>query len=233
MTSFGATIVAAAVWGLLGGFAHCIGMCGIFVLACNGSGDEDWKQSFPRQMTFHAGRLLSLCVLGAIAGAAGEAAGSLASNAHVQARIVLLFGMAMILVSAGVSGVVPALRIREPDVLSLAGGRPRRWYATALRSRHWSRQWLIGVFVGLLPCGLTYAFLIPAAAVGSSVKGLLVMMTFGVGTIPGLLALGLAGAAVGGRIMSTPRARVMITRLSGLTLLVLGLLFVVRGWAGR
>jgi hypothetical protein len=62
------------------------------------------------------------------------------------------------------------------------------------------RSWVQAVGVGLvwawLPCGLVYSVLILALGTGSPVQGALVMLAFGLGTLPNLLGIGLlAGAA--------------------------------------
>ena len=54
--------------------------------------------------------------------------------------------------------------------------------------------WLLGVVWGWLPCGLVYSVLVWALSAGSAVGGGLLMASFGVGTLPTLLALGAAAA---------------------------------------
>jgi len=49
---------------------------------------------------------------------------------------------------------------------------------------------LIGLLNGLLPCGFVYFFAITAASTGSSLYGALVMLIFGLSTIPALFSLG-------------------------------------------
>jgi len=45
---------------------------------------------------------------------------------------------------------------------------------------------------GLLPCGLVYSVLLTASAAGSAVSGALVMLAFGLGTLPSMLGMSLA-----------------------------------------
>jgi uncharacterized protein len=51
-----------------------------------------------------------------------------------------------------------------------------------------------GAVWGWVPCGLVYGMLVPAIASGSALKGALVMAAFGLGTLPSLLAAGVAAA---------------------------------------
>jgi sulfite exporter TauE/SafE len=53
----------------------------------------------------------------------------------------------------------------------------------------------LGVVLGLLPCGFLYAALVAAAATGSALAGALAMASFALGTVPGLVALGVLGGA--------------------------------------
>jgi sulfite exporter TauE/SafE len=75
-----------------------------------------------------------------------------------------------------------------------------------------------GLVMGLLPCGLVYGVLIAAATGGSSLRGGLMMLAFGLGTLPALLAYGQVATALGA-IANTVFLRVMggIVALIGLT----------------
>jgi len=64
--------------------------------------------------------------------------------------------------------------------------RPAGWRAAGL-----------GVLLGFLPCGLLYAALAVAAGTGGAIPGALAMLSFGFGTVPLLVAIGIAGEAAG------------------------------------
>jgi hypothetical protein len=49
-----------------------------------------------------------------------------------------------------------------------------------------------GMIWGWLPCGLVYSVLIWSLSAGSAVQGLLLMLAFGLGTLPNLLLMGTA-----------------------------------------
>ena len=72
----------------------------------------------------------------------------------------------------------------------------RRLAAGANRSRP-GGGFLLGAALGFLPCGLLYAAIAAAAAAGSAAAGALAMVAFGCGTVPGLVAVGVAGQAAG------------------------------------
>jgi sulfite exporter TauE/SafE len=57
-----------------------------------------------------------------------------------------------------------------------------------------------GALWGWLPCGMVYSVLVTAMLAGSAFGGALVMLAFGLGTLPMLLGLGLLGARLRDRL---------------------------------
>ena len=220
--------------GLTGGFSHCIGMCGIFVLSTAAvstgkSNAADYLSALWRQSLFHGGRLISLILLGAIAGSLGSLAGFRGHVPSIQACLSMVAGAVLGVLALGQLGVAPALRLPEPDILGSGHGRGRKLYSDVLRGRAWFRPFLLGLLIGLLPCGLTYYIVIYAIGLGSITRGMLSMAAFCVGTIPGLLTLGMLAEAAPSFIRS-PELRAGMSRLSGIILLVMAVLLVQRGW---
>ena len=74
-------------------------------------------------------------------------------------------------------------------------------------------RWDLGALWGWLPCGLVYSVLLTALASGSAPRGALIMLAFGLGTLPNLLAIGLFWESVKGWVQS-PRVR-LIGRAAG------------------
>ena len=56
------------------------------------------------------------------------------------------------------------------------------------------RGYLLGVSLGFLPCGLVYAAIMIVASTGEVLLALVGMVIFSVGTIPGLLLVGLGAS---------------------------------------
>jgi hypothetical protein len=194
-------LVSAWLAGLLGG-AHCVAMCGGFIAALAAprepSGAAPLRSSATLvawQVPYHGGRIASYALVGAAFGAVGglalAAPGllSLQRGLYVVANVFLL-ALAFAIVGgsahtgwlqragAGLfSRILPAVRsLRARD------GVPARIG--------------LGLVWGLVPCGLTYSVLPLALFAGSALDGAAVMLAFGVGTLPGLLAVGwMAGRA--------------------------------------
>jgi sulfite exporter TauE/SafE len=209
-------------------------MCGIFVLSCSGetNGLDGKPRPAPhrleRHLAFHLGRLVALSALGALAGAIGSLAGFAAHYARTQAIVSIAAGVVMALLALGYVGLIPKFKIPEVDVMGAGGGWGRRIFIRTLRSRAVFRPLFLGALVGFLPCMLTYTVLIPAAATLSAEKGLLVMLFFGLGTVPGLLTLGLL-SNLASNLFKGNRFRIAMTRVSAVVMLLMAVVFICRG----
>lgn len=194
--------VGLALAGLAGSPLHCAPMCGGFVLGqvadrmarIEVQGMCEWRRvSAGALVPYHLGRITTYAGLGAVAAWGG---GWLAQLPWVGA---LLLGIAALL------------------FLAVALRRLGRWLpapsgALTIRISAWLRApaaridrtrpmggYLLGVLLGFLPCGFLYAALAAAAATGSPLAGALGMAAFGAGTVPALIAIGVAGHAAGQR----------------------------------
>jgi sulfite exporter TauE/SafE len=86
-----------------------------------------------------------------------------------------------------------------------------------------------GVLNGFLPCPLVYAFAVQAAASGGALPGLAVMLAFGLGTFPAMLAMASAGAWVRAGPVGVARWRLQGVRAAGAFIVALGLITLARG----
>ena len=108
-------------------------------------------------------------------------------------------------------------------VFEKAGGA--LWHHLQPLSKHFlplttlPRALALGMVWGWLPCGLVYSVLVTALSTGSAVQGGLLMMAFGLGTLPTLLAMGMAAV----RLKSLLQ-KIWVRRFSGLLVLGFGLL---------
>ncbi len=205
-------------------------MCGLFVLSAAKLDEPTLAGRLRKQALFQLGRLGSLALLGAAAGAVGSLVGFAARFARLQGELGLAFGAALALLALGYLGILPWLRLPEPDLFGAGGGRGRKLMARVMRGNHeWHQPLALGTFVGLLPCGLTYSILIGAAATAHWWTGVLVMLVFGLGTVPGLISLGMAGHLLKNVLQNT-RFRVAMTRAGAVVLFGAGVLLIWRGW---
>jgi uncharacterized protein len=170
-------IMAAALAGLMA-TPHCAGMCGGFATAC----------ARPRAglAAWHAGRLTTYALLGAVAGTFGRI---LPGPAWLPA---VLSGALLVWFAAILAGVVPQPSARIPGLGPVGPLLGRRPSAPA--------RFLFGTVTGLLPCGMVYAALSIAMAAAHPVHSAAAMLAFGAATLPGLtvLSLGVQRFAVRG-----------------------------------
>ena len=199
-------------------------MCGGFVCAL-GADPRRRLATLRRHLLYNGGRITTYCFLGALAGFLGAALiihyQSGANPVIVSQRLLaLLAGTLMIVAGLSLLGYFNRWQALGPGI----GG----WfYAGLLRDLLKipgpATPLAFGVFNGMLPCPLVYAFVAQAAASGGPLPGLLLMLFFGLGTFPAMLLV----AAIGSRLNSNWRLRGV--RLAGLFIVGFGLITLLRG----
>jgi len=194
------------VTGFLSG-VHCLGMCGGIVGAFSGLGAAApvsvqprraslWREA-ARQLAFNSGRVASYTIAGAAAGALGGAGAAMTGALSWQVALYVLANVMLILVGLYLAGA--SAWVARVEVL----GAPlwRRLQPLAARllpARSLPQSVAAGLVWGWIPCGLVYAALAVAVLAGSAERGALAMAAFGLGTLPNLLAAGLAAARLRG-----------------------------------
>lgn len=197
---------------------HCSQMCGPIVLSYSLSG----RGTPASHLLYNAGRLCTYMLLGAAAGAAGNAVGLLGRLAGYERTAALLAGALMIIAGVLMSGLLPKsglVRIEKIGVTGLFRKSLGRLFA----SQRASSRFALGLVMGFLPCGLLYAAVLQAVASGSAVGGALSMAAFAAGTSVSLLALGLFSTTIGSRLGRWNLA------LAGLSVVLMGATLVWRG----
>jgi sulfite exporter TauE/SafE len=184
--------LAAFLVALLGG-VHCVGMCGGIVgaltLGLAAPTKRRFLNSLPFLLAYNIGRISSYTLAGVLAGGVGAWAANLASVHHGQQVLQLVAGMFLVSL-----GLYLADWWRGLAQLEQAGGllwrRIEPLGRRLLPIRTVGQAWIVGLVWGWLPCGLVYSVLIWAISAGSSLQGGLLMLSFGLGTLPMLLAMG-------------------------------------------
>jgi sulfite exporter TauE/SafE len=206
---------SAFLLGLLGSL-HCVGMCGPLVLAMPG-GLERGARSWLGRGVYHLGRALTYGVLGLLLGTFGQ---GLRGAGWQQGLSILAGGVVLALAWPHRRATATA----EPGTGLRILVRLRRAWAGLLNRPGWAARFALGALNGLLPCGLTYAALAAAALAGTPFTGFLFMVVFGLATTPALLAV--AGVPA----LLRPAWRAPLARVAPAASLLLGSLFVLRGF---
>lgn len=172
----------------LAGSGHCLGMCGGIVTAVALSRrDAAAADRLLFNLLYHAGRICTYTILGLIVGLVARAG----MVDALKPALKWLFLAANLFVAA--IGIFTALGVRSLGISSLDGsgwGFLKDQLSRLTKSMSLLAAVPSGLLMGLLPCGLVYGVLISAATSGSALKGGGMMLAFGCGTLPALLAYG-------------------------------------------
>lgn len=187
---FEIALTAAFVGGLAGGL-HCAGMCGGIVrVLCGtpggGAGALRWSHLF----AYNGGRIASYALAGAFAGALGQAGLLTRAAPMLQPLMFMLASIMLVALGAYLTGYAPLVARIEG-----AGGwlwrRLQPLTGRLLPVTSNPRAFALGALWGWLPCGMVYAVLLTALALGSWWQGAVLMLAFGLGTLPNMLGIGL------------------------------------------
>ena len=210
-----AILFSALVLGLMGSF-HCAGMCGPIAIALPLHGNTVPQKIFGGTL-YNVGRTITYGIMGAIFGLLGQGIQMIG----VQQKISVIMGVVMI-----ISVLFPALfktQYRMDKSMFSFVGKLKKRIGEMFSIRSFQSLFFIGMLNGLLPCGLVYMAIAGAIGTGNAAEGTLYMILFGLGTIPMLLTISLAG-----NIMSQAIRR-KINKLIPVMVIVVGLLFILRG----
>jgi sulfite exporter TauE/SafE len=201
----------AFLFGLVGSM-HCLGMCGALALALPVTGNN--KATFiVGRISYNVGRISTYVLFGAIFGSLGKtiALAGLQRWLSLGAGVVILVGFAASSRWALNGRVIQAVGLLKAGLAGL------------MRRRSFSSLFFLGALNGLLPCGLVYAACAGAVATGAWLGGMQYMLVFGLGTVPMMLGVGVAGLGI------QPAIRFRWQKLVPACGIALGLLLVLRG----
>ncbi|MBT3438239.1 MAG: sulfite exporter TauE/SafE family protein [Oceanospirillaceae bacterium] len=202
-------LLAALVIGIAGG-GHCIGMCGGISAALSLSVPKGGK-AIAYSLAFNLGRILSYAAIGALIGLGAQV---LQLNQYLNASLWL----------AGLMLVLMGLSIGQ-------------WWQGVKRIEHLGKfiwRWLqpltkplmpiksvpqalaLGGLWGWLPCGLVYSSLIWASSANDWQSSSILMLAFGIGTLPANLATGLLAEQLKALLQKPMSQRLLGASLIGL-----------------
>lgn len=214
------SLVGALIVGLMGA-GHCIGMCGGLVGALSANlPKQQAGNALVNQLgyllSYNSGRIISYTLAGALVGASTSALG-LMFNADIYLLVLRIF--------AGVMMIITGLYIAQiwagvVQIEKLGKGLWRLISPIANRFipiKNRGHAFIAGSLWGWLPCGLVYSMLTWSVAAGNAVDGALIMLAFGLGTLPALLSAGIAASSFS-RLVQNKAVRI----ISGLALIAFG-----------
>lgn len=207
--------LAAFLVGLLGG-GHCVGMCGGIVGAVSMT-LPGTRPRLPFLLAYNLGRVGSYSLAGLLAGAVGASSFFLEHVLPVEKILYALANLMLVMLGLYLANLwhgVVALEKIGAGLWKLIQPYSKGFIPV---TSFWQAV-IVGALWGWLPCGLVYSVLVAALATGQPVHGALLMLAFGLGTLPALLAMGMAAIK-----LKTFLQTLWVRRLSGLLIIAFGL----------
>lgn len=206
-------LVSALILGLLGG-GHCLGMCGGLMGALTlAIPPQQRGRRLQLLLAYNLGRILSYSAAGLMLGLAGWAVRGSAAEVVMRSLAALLL-IAMGLYLAGWWSGLTRIEALGRGLWRHIQPLTRSFMPVSSLPR----ALVLGGLWGWLPCGLVYSTLLWASSQGDARVSALLMLAFGLGTWPVLLATGLAAE----RITALLRQR-GIRMAGGLLVILFGL----------
>ncbi len=198
------TFYSMFMLGILG-TGHCIGMCAPLVIAFPARSGR-----FASHLYYHLGRIFTYVVIGGIMGGIGTGLAEIAAVtggnypvwvsriqlgvSFLAASFLLIFGLARLGIISEPGWMALALPDKIPGY--------RKLLKSAFSKNRRTDMLLLGMMMGFLPCGLSFAAFTRALPAGSPINGAAMVFAFALGTVPGLLLLGTGASGFARRYQS-------------------------------
>lgn len=200
--------------GLLTGF-HCIAMCGGFVVSYTAKEAQENKVNIKSHLIYGAGKTISYAVIGAFFGLIGSI---FTFTPLIRGTVAIIAGIFLMIYGLSMLNIFKwarKLQIRGPKFLSELPEKTKS-----------KNPFVIGLLNGLMiACGPLQAMYIFAAATGSMIQGAMVMLAFGLGTLPVMMGFGIMASLVSKQLTKK------ILKASAIIVIILGVIMLNRGLA--
>lgn len=211
LTGSGLPLVALA--GLMGA-PHCLVMCGGIVssLALGNQGSP-----LKSVLAYNAGRVITYMAIGGFMGVVGSFLDVAGSFVGFQGAASIIGGMLILLWTFRryTLPIYNAHLPRHPFFQNILARLGQRYEMLA--------TFLTGILLGFLPCGLTYAMQMNAAASGSGLEGIMIMLVFGLATFPILFVVAMSAGSL------TKKWRRGMRKFGGFLAFLMGILSILKG----
>ena len=208
-------LYTAIIFGLISSL-HCIGMCGPIAMMLPVDHKNPSKKAL-QVLIYHLGRLTSYGILGLAFGLLGRGF----YMAGIQQQLSIAVGIGMIVLAVVPEKILANYNFSRPVYRLIT--RIKSSLGAQFKRKTPDAFFTIGLFNGLLPCGLVYAALFGAIAMQNVTLGIAYMILYGLGTIPMMSAVVYVSS-----LLSMP-FRNQLQRAVPIVTVVIGLLFVLRG----
>lgn len=219
-------LAAAFATGLLGS-AHCLGMCaGLSGLFAAGATVATIRTQLPLALAYNSGRVLSYAFLGGAVALIGGSTVALAPK--LAGPIRLASGILIVLIGLQVAFhwrlLAPVEKVGARIWNRIAPGAKGLMPANSL-----PKAAGLGLLWGWLPCGLVYSALLLSATTADAAAGALVMLAFGLGTMPAMILSGLSASKLSSFLSRYRLGAGLLIVLLGIATLVMPLISMSSG----
>ncbi|MFQ5660804.1 MAG: sulfite exporter TauE/SafE family protein [Gammaproteobacteria bacterium] len=200
---------------------HCWGMCGGIIGALSMSLPANLRDNSLSTLhivsAYNLGRISSYTLAGALFGAFAYLFLDRVDTHSAHLLLQIVAGMILVILGLHIAGWLPGLKHIEGLGYTI-------WQYLQPLGRVFLpvdsgfKALFIGMLWGWLPCGLVYATLLWAVAGGDPVTAALSMLAFGLGTLPGMIAAGMAGGFLRG-----VSGNVYLKRFAGVLIICFGI----------
>lgn len=178
--------------GLVGGFSHCVAMCGPFVVAQSGQME---KITDGLLLPYHIGRLITYVFLSVLFYSVLNLVFLyLPIRAYVIAPILFVASFLFLM------NAFPQIAKIFPWAHTIRISIPYQWVNGAFQKLSSdptsSKKLIMGMILGFMPCGMVTTALIASATAPDIVTAALAMAAFGAGTIPALVITAYGAQAI-------------------------------------
>ncbi|MBI1835671.1 MAG: sulfite exporter TauE/SafE family protein [Flavobacteriia bacterium] len=195
---------------------HCLGMCGPIAMAIPINRSSKTTQ-FWGVLQYNFGRITTYSILGFLVGLIGlgiHFIGFLQSLSIVAGFGIIIYAWRKVIFDGTVIQNFSSNFLQKFTSKNMG---------KILKNNHSFKIFLLGLLNGLLPCGMVYTALITSITAGTPFYSMFCMLTFGLGTLPGMLVITLFANQL------SIKFRGRINKVLPYFVTIIGLLILLRG----
>ena len=229
-------LASSVIWGLTLGLAsslHCAGMCG--PIGCTfmmmGPAPSDRTAVALRLGLLQTGRISAYALAGLAFGVFGAGLYGQFNFTAAHGAMQVIAAMVIIWIGLTTAGLVPSLALAD-RALAPVTGTIARWRSSPVLGTP-EMALVAGLLWGATPCAMVYTALFNSLLTGDPLLGAALMLSFGLGTVPAVVATTLAFYGSGRAGLRPGRhiagAMLVLGGLAGLLLTAPGSPFCITG----